>query len=284
MTGALPGPKDSTGSARCSPRLTTRTNPTALPHGGERNVPALKTILIVGIGAGNPEHITIQAINALNRADVLFVPDKGAGKGELADLRRDIIARYVTNGQTRVRDYEVPKRDLAEPDYNHGVELWHDALAAQFGALLDEVPDNGAGAFLVWGDPGLYDSTIRIVDRLRLSHELTVEIIPGITSIQALTAAHGIALSRIGQPVHITTGRQLGSLEADTVVMLDGRTAFRNADPDLGIFWGAYLGTPDEIIIAGRLGDVADHIVQTRKAARERHGWIMDTYLLRKRD
>ncbi|WP_332700418.1 precorrin-6A synthase (deacetylating) [Devosia sp.] len=242
----------------------------------------MKTILIVGIGTGNPEHLTVQAINALNRADVLFIPDKGAGKADLADLRREIVARYVTNPNSRTVEYTMPKRDAANPDYGAGVDDWHAALAARFGALLENVPGNGACAFLVWGDPGLYDSTIRIVERLRSEHE--VEIVPGITSIQALTAAHRIALNRIGEPVHITTGRQLGPVVDDTVVMLDGQTAFLNADPDLDIFWGAYLGTPDEITIAGRLGAVREQIVATRKAARERHGWIMDTYLLRKRE
>ena len=241
----------------------------------------MKTILIVGIGTGNPEHLTVQAINALNRADILFIPDKGSGKAELADLRRDIVARYVTNPIGRTVEYAVPRRDATNPDYGAGVDDWHAALAAIFRNLLDDVPDNGACAFLVWGDPGLYDSTIRIVDRLRADY--AIEIIPGITSIQALTAAHGIALNRIGEPVHITTGRKLGEVTDDTVVMLDGQTAFLNADPDLNIFWGAYLGTPDEITISGRLGDVADEIVESRSVARERHGWIMDTYLLRKR-
>ncbi len=242
----------------------------------------MKTILIVGIGSGNPEHLTVQAINALNRADMLFIPDKGASKADLADLRRDIVARYVTNPASRMVTYGVPRRDAANPDYGAGVDAWHAALAEIFRRLLAEVPDNGAGAFLVWGDPGLYDSTIRIVERLRADH--AVEIIPGISAIQALTAAHGIALNRIGEPVHITTGRKLGPVTDDTVVMLDGQTAFLDADPDLDIFWGAYLGSPDQITIAGRLGDVRDEIVATRKAARDRHGWIMDTYLLRKRD
>jgi precorrin-6A synthase len=242
----------------------------------------MKTILIVGIGTGNPEHLTVQAINALNRADVLFIPDKGEGKADLAELRRDIVARYVTNPASRTVEYGVPKRDAANPDYGAGVDDWHAALALRFEALLSDVPEGGACAFLVWGDPGLYDSTIRIIERLR--SRFAVEIIPGITSIQALTAAHGIALNRIGEPVHITTGRRLGQVHDDTVVMLDGQTAFLTADPDLDIFWGAYLGTPDQITIAGRLGNVRDEIVATRKAAREQHGWIMDTYLLRKRD
>ena len=244
----------------------------------------MKTVLVVGIGAGNPEHITVQAINALNRADLLFIPDKGGNKAELAGLRRDIIARYVTNPASRTLDYSVPQRDAANPDYAAGVDDWHAALAARFGALLDEVPEDGSGAFLVWGDPGLYDSTIRILDRLRRTRPFAVEIIPGITAVQALTAAHAIALNRIGEPVHITTGRRLDAVTADTVVMLDGQTAFTQADPELEIFWGAYLGTPDEITIAGRLGDVADQIVETRRAARAQHGWIMDTYLLRQRD
>ena len=242
----------------------------------------MKTILIVGIGTGNPEHLTVQAINALNRADVLFIPDKGSGKADLAGLRRDIVARYVTNPASRTVEYAVPKRDAANPDYGAGVDDWHGALALRFETLLAEVPEQGSCAFLVWGDPGLYDSTIRIIERL--GTRFVVEIIPGISAIQALTAAHGIALNRIGEPVHITTGRRLGPVLDDTIVMLDGQTAFTTADPELDIFWGAYLGTPDEITISGRLGDVRDEIIAIRKAARARHGWIMDTYLLRKRD
>ena len=244
----------------------------------------MKTIHVVGIGTGNPEHLTIQAINALNRADVLFIPDKGEAKAELADLRRDIVARYVTNPASRTVDYAVPKRDAANPDYGSGVDDWHATLARHFSSLLAHVPETGHCAFLVWGDPGLYDSTLRIIERLRAGHDIAVDVIPGITSIQALTAAHAIALNRIGEPVLITTGRRLAEnpLTSDAVVMLDGQTAFTDVDPTLEIFWGAYLGTPDEVTIAGRLGDVAEQIVATRREARARHGWIMDTYLLRK--
>ena len=245
----------------------------------------MRTILIVGIGAGNPEHLTIQAIKALNRADVLFIPDKGAGKADLGDLRRQICAEYVTNPGSRQVGYAVPKRDVGNPDYEAGVDDWHAALADIFAELIaQEVPENGACAFLVWGDPGLYDSTIRILDRLR-QDEVAMEVIPGITSVQALTAAHGIGLNRIGEPVKITTGRKLGeTLTEDAIVMLDGQTAFNAvSDEHLDIFWGAYLGTSDEILLSGPLSEVKDEITSTRIAARAAHGWIMDTYLLRKR-
>lgn len=240
----------------------------------------MKTILVVGIGTGSAEHVTVAAIEALNRADVLFVPDKGASKSDLADVRRDIIARFVRRAEPRVIGYAVPRRDAANANYGQGVADWHSALADIYGLLIADIPEGGTGAFLVWGDPGLYDSTLRILERVKTP--MRVEVIPGITAVQALTAAHGIALNRIGEPVLITTGRQLGPVETDTVVMLDGRLAFLEADPDLDIFWGAYLGTPNQILVAGRLGDVADRIVSMRALAREHHGWIMDTYLLRK--
>ena len=247
----------------------------------------MKTILIIGIGAGNPEHVTMGAVRALNRADVLFLPDKGAGKADLQMVRRQILDAYVEPGRGRVVTYATPRRDAANPDYGDGVNDWHDALAALFAGLIaGEVPEGRTCGFMVWGDPGLYDSTIRIVERLNRGGDFAVEIVPGITAIQALTAAHGIALNRIGEPVHITTGRKLaaGDRQGDTVVMLDGQTAFLAVDdPDAEIFWGAYLGTPDEILIHGLLGEVREDIVATRAAARARHGWIMDIYLIRQK-
>ena len=48
------------------------------------------------------------------------------------------------------------------------------------------------------------------------------------------------------------------------------------------IYWGAYLGTPDEILISGKLADVADEIQRRRAEARRANGWIMDTYLMRR--
>jgi precorrin-6A synthase len=116
---------------------------------------------------------------------------------------------------------------------------------------------------------------------------LDYEVIPGISSVQVLAARHRIALNQIGEPVLLTTGRRLAEGFPDdagsVVVMLDGTQTYgRLTDSDLEIFWGAYLGTPDEILISGKLAAVKDEIDAVRKAARERHGWIMDIYLLRR--
>jgi precorrin-6A synthase len=112
-------------------------------------------------------------------------------------------------------------------------------------------------------------------------------VIPGVTSVQALAAAHRVPLNRIGEPIHITPARRIaGGLPEgldSAVVMLDsGFTAAGFDEPALSVFWGAYLSTPDEILIRGPLSEVAGEITKARSELRARHGWIMDTYLLRR--
>lgn len=250
----------------------------------------MRKLLIIGIGSGNPEHMTVQAINALNRADVLFIPTKGEKKTELAEVRREICARYVTRADSRTVEFAVPVRRTEGVSYDGSVDDWHARIAEIYERLIGgELGEDGTGAFLVWGDPMLYDSTIRIVERVKARDKVVFDydVLPGITSLQALCASHRIPLNLVGKPVEITTGRRLAESFPErsqtSVVMLDGEQAFRRIDdPDAEIYWGAYLGTPDEIVISGRLADVKDEILATRARERERMGWIMDIYLLRK--
>ena len=64
--------------------------------------------------------------------------------------------------------------------------------------------------------------------------------------------------------------------------MLDGEQAYRRVDPDTEIFWGAYVGMPEETLIHGPLAEVSQEILATRATLRAEHGWIMDIYLLRR--
>ena len=250
----------------------------------------MKKILVIGIGAGNPEHITVQAINALNRTQVFFILDKGYANDDLLALRRDICERYITGHDYRLVQVSDPGRKDGSPSYRSGIEHWHEQRAVLFEQLIaDEVHAGQTGAFLVWGDPALYDGTMRILDQVlaRGRESFDYEVIPGITSVQALAAGHRIGLNRIGEPIQITTGRELAAEQGghirNSVVMLDAHCTFeRFVDEDLHIYWGAYLGTPDEVLISGPLREVSARIRQAREAARAEKGWIMDTYLLRR--
>jgi precorrin-6A synthase len=250
----------------------------------------MRKLYLIGIGAGNPEYITVQAIKALNLVDVFFFMDKGEAKQDLVNLRKQMCERYIENRSYRVVEAEDPVRDPAISDYTTRVELWHRQRALIYEEMIArELGEDQCGAFLVWGDPSLYDSTLRIIEditaRGRLCFEF--EVIPGITSIQALAARHKITLNGIGESIVITTGRQLaaglsGTTER-TIVMLDGQCSFNNLlDEELDIFWGAYLGMEEEILLSGKLCEIASMIERVRHEKRQRNGWIMDTYLLSK--
>jgi precorrin-6A synthase len=247
----------------------------------------MRKILVIGIGVGDPDHMTMQAIRALNQASVFFIPDKGAEKAALRELRTAICERFIEKPGYRTVAVDMPQRRMSG-DYLAGVDEWHGSLAELYGALFErELAENETGAVLVWGDPAIYDSTLRLIERIRANGlALEIEVIPGISSVQVLAAKHRIALNRIGESVVLTTGRKLAEGFPDdagsVVVLLDGVQAFAGlADQNLDIFWGAYLGTPHEILRSGKLAEVKDEIAAVRGKAREQHGWIMDVYLLR---
>lgn len=248
----------------------------------------MMTLSLIGIGCGDPGQLTRAAVQAINAADLVLIPRKGTAKSDLADLRRTICADVLTNDKTRIAEFDLPVRDAGEADYRKGVDDWHDAVAGTWSqTIADHLGGDGKVALLIWGDPSLYDSSLRIARRL---HPLPdIEVVPGITSIQALCAAHALPLNDIGEPFLVTTGRRLREsgwpVGIDTVVvMLDGGTAFQSLDPaGLHIWWGAYLGMVDQIIMSGALAEVGTRIVAMRQDARERHGWIMDSYILKRR-
>lgn len=244
-------------------------------------------LILVGIGTGNPEHLTLQAMRALNSADLVLIPRKGSDKSRLAELRHTICNDVINNPSTRIVEFDLPQRDQSNRSYARGVGDWHDAISAVWTATISEnLPRGGTVAFLIWGDPSLFDSTMRIADRL--DPVPSVHVVPGITSIQALTASHAIPLNEIGAPFLVTTGRRLRDSgwpsSTDTlVVMLDGDCAFQHLDPTgVTIWWGAYVGMPEEIILSGLLADTGPRIISARAEARAQNGWLMDIYIMKR--
>jgi precorrin-6A synthase len=246
----------------------------------------VKRLTLIGIGSGDPDQVTVQAVHAIEAFDVLFVVTKD-GADELVGIRREIVARHRSGGDFRTVELADPPRPWSEaPDYRAAVARWREQRAALWQDAIDlELHDGEAGAFLVWGDPSLYESTLAVVSGLA---GVEYEVIPGVSSVHQLTARHRIPLNRVGRAVQISPARLLrDGLPAtvdDVVVMLDAGTTFAELDPEgIDIYWGAYLGTPDELLVAGPLAEVRDEIARTREAAKARKGWIFDIYLLRRR-
>ncbi|MGV6839945.1 MAG: precorrin-6A synthase (deacetylating) [Planktomarina sp.] len=243
----------------------------------------IKDLWLIGIGMGSLDHITLEGQRAIKEAAVILVPRKGAQKDDLAQLRLQIIEDIGSNAQ--IIPFDMPVRDENLP-YQTSVAAWHDEIANQWAEALKGAQSDGPVALLVWGDPGLYDSTLRIADRLH--PKPTMRVVPGITAMQVLTSAHAVPFNTVDGSVVVTTGRQLRGegwpQGAQTVfVMLDGKCSFEHLKGQgLYIWWGAFLGMGNQTLIKGPLDDISDYIIYTRAKSRATHGWIMDTYLLRK--
>lgn len=243
---------------------------------------------MIGIGPGGADQLTVDAVAALNDVDVFVVPVKDRGVDDLVAVREEICHRHIT-GDYRIVEVPDPPRDRAPAaDYDSAVSDWHEARAVAIETVLADLEPDQVAGLLVWGDPSLYDSHLRIVERILARGVVTFsyDVVPGVSSVQLLAARHRIVLHRVGEPVTITTGRRLlASVEAgadNLVVMLDGDLTCRQLSGDWEVWWGANLGTSAEALVSGALREVLPEIEDLRAQAKADRGWVMDTYLLRR--
>ncbi len=239
-------------------------------------------VRIIGIGMG-PHQVTPEAADALRDADYVIAAEKRDGDALLA-IRREIAGAYGVPVVV-VPDPARDREPTGDGGYVGAVAGWHAARVAAYEAVLAE--RQGTAAFLVWGDPAFYDSTIRILEAIaeRGSVEVEYDVVPGISALQLLAARHRIVLHDIGQPLHVTTGRLLADTvsagQTNVAVMLN-RSVELDGLEDWTIWWGGNLGRPEEELVAGRVGDVLEEIGAARERMRHAAGWVLDVFVVRR--
>jgi precorrin-6A synthase len=250
-----------------------------------------RRVLVVGIGPGDPEQLTIRAVRALNETDAVFIVDKGESAAELREARLRLCERVIDPAHPyRVVEAALdPVRARGDRPYGEAIAEWRHERVAAYERIVTGLGLDETGAFLVWGDPAYYDGTLAILDDVRANQkvEFTVEVIPGISSVSAHAARHGVALNRAGEPILVTTGRRLArdgvpNFVDNVVVMLDAHDAWRGLDDDFDVWWTAFAGMSGERSVAGKLGDQRDVIERERVRARAERGWLFDTFLFRR--
>src|SRR3569832_2461539 len=102
----------------------------------------MRKLSIIGIGAGHPDYITVQAIKALETLDVVFLIDKGDEKDDLAKLRRELCDRYIKK-PFRYVEAKDPERNHRPTTYKTTETTKHDKRAAIYEAMIrDGLADN----------------------------------------------------------------------------------------------------------------------------------------------
>ncbi len=173
----------------------------------------MRKLSIIGIGAGHPDYITVQADQGAGNAR-RRVPDRqGRGEGRSRQAAPRALRPLASRSRFAPSRPRTRERDRRPASYETAVTTWHDKRAAIYEAMIRErARRRSARRVSGLGRSVLYDSTLRIVDQVAAMK--TVAARSRLSSrasprCRRLAAQHQIALNRIGGPVHITTGRQL---------------------------------------------------------------------------
>ena len=256
-----------------------------------RGCTRMRRLLLIGIGAGDPEYVTAQAIRALNEVDVFFVVEKGEEKHDLVDLRREICERYIERPSYRTVEMRDPERDRTSPAYGEAVEAWRHARAELYEATMRA--ELGPGR--VRRDPRLGRSRAlrqhardRRGDRRARRARARVR---GRAGHQQRAGARGAAPHRAqprraADPHHDGPPARRGPARRRRRHRRDARRAAARSGASPASR-STSTGAPTSARRTrswsrARVADVADEIERVRAEARERKGWIMDTYLLRR--
>ncbi len=176
----------------------------------------------IGVGPGDPELLTVRATRILSRVPVIFAPQKD---GKSKSYARRIITGLVKEPEQRVIELVFPM----SKDTGRLTDYW-DKAAETIWQYLSSGEDC---AFITEGDSFLYGTFIHVFERLQINHpEVKIEVIPGISSINAAAARALFPLATGGERVAILPATYEDKAirktleDFDTVVFLKINTVF----------------------------------------------------------
>ena len=126
----------------------------------------MKKIYIVGAGPGDPDLVTVKGLKMIQTADVVMYTD--------SLVNQELIAKAK------------PEAEVVKTAGMHLDEMVQ--------AIVDRVNDGKVVARVHTGDPAMYGAIMEQMAILK-QHDITCEIIPGVSSVFASAAAVGAELT-----------------------------------------------------------------------------------------
>jgi precorrin-2/cobalt-factor-2 C20-methyltransferase len=212
-------------------------------------------LYVIGVGPGDPELLTLKAVRILGEVGCIFVP-KGKEEG-------DSIALSIVRGSVNLADKEIveayfPMQKTAGPEKAPELDSrWKgtvEALVRQLEAGLDT-------AFITIGDPAIYSTFFYLHEGLvRALPGLSIEIVPGVSSINASACRAGIPLGLGDGRIAVLPANYLDRLQAtieefDTVVLMKVHRVFREVLAML-----TDLGLLEKAVYVARAGMAAESV------------------------
>ncbi len=178
-------------------------------------------LFVIGVGPGDPELLTLKAVSILKQVPCIVVPK---GREEGSSLALSIVRRVLPlDGKEIVEAHFPMVKTASNAELNHELDAkWHETVEA----VLNRVDRGLDVAFITIGDPGIYSTYFYLHDRLlERKPSLTIEIVPGISSINASAARAGHSLGLGNDKIAILPANYMDNLEEtlekfDTVVLM----------------------------------------------------------------
>ena len=179
-------------------------------------------IYAVGVGPGDPELLTRKAERILRQVPVICAPAATAGDSSHALA---IVEPFLDRSRQEVLVRIFPmKKDQEGLD-----EFWEDAAAT----MVSQVRQGKDVAFITIGDPFLYSTFLYLYRIFRERHpDIIVEVVPGVSSINAAAVAAGLPLAAASERIAILPATfeeeklRRTLLDFDTVVLMKVNRVF----------------------------------------------------------
>ena len=159
------------------------------------------TLYGVSIGPGEPELITLKAMNIISQCKYIATPHTGTGDS----LALSIVSKAIDLSEKEIMKLEFPMtkdKDILAKS--------HQEAADAIGEILDSGNDV---AMLNLGDVTIYSTFAYTMDKL-LEKDYDVEVIPGVTSFCASASELKIGLTTMNEPLHIIPATGIDIKEA----------------------------------------------------------------------
>lgn len=136
----------------------------------------MKKLYGIGTGPGDPELLTLKAVKAMEKSNIIFAPNN-KGKNMAIDTAKEFIK------DKEIVYIDFPMGSVTREDYKEAAQI-----------ILNKIPENSQGAFLTIGDPMIYSTFIYIMEELE-GEDINIEIISGIPSFVASAAEAKVPLT-----------------------------------------------------------------------------------------
>jgi precorrin-2/cobalt-factor-2 C20-methyltransferase len=193
----------------------------------------LGKLSVIGIGPGDPELLTLKAVRVIKESQILCVPK---GREEGTSLALSIVEKAVSLEGKEIMEAHFPMmktrkntnknvgaRCRVPSDADNELDAkWNTAAAG----ILTKLREGIDVVFPTLGDPTIYSTFFYLYDKLiELEPDLNIEIVPGVSSINASAARANISLGLGNDSIAVLPANYMDNLKAtlstfNTVVLM----------------------------------------------------------------